>query len=230
MPPTTKVKLPYKPWVITLGNLKGGAGKSTSAFFLAVYLAEICGLRVLLIDADPLSQTAYSWHRVLRKDLGVPVPFKLAAFASPRISDYITDQSETGEFDVIIVDTGGENESILKAALSRSHELIIITSPNDAETERVPGTFEAAQDAAATVEHEIRVRVLLVKVPPIPSLEGKDARDDLADGGYDVFTAQATNWKWYRKAARTTNPLDDLAEFEDIGAELVADYTVKEAA
>lgn len=221
-----KLDLP-KPLIITIGCLKGGVGKSTSAFFLAAYFAVFHGLRVLVIDADPLSQTGYSWYRALKK-AGLAWPFDLISFPSKHVGDCIED-NQAG-YDVIIVDTGGENEEIFKSSVRKSQELIIAAAPTDADLERVPPTFTAATQAAAGLDHEIRVRVLLTKVPPPPSNEGKDGRDKLAKGEYDVFEHQATNWKWYRTAVRSTNPLDNLAEYQDIGDELVADYVVEDAA
>lgn len=226
MPQRPQLDLP-KPLIVVIGCLKGGVGKSTSAFFLAAYFAHVHGLRVLIIDADPLSQTSYSWYRALKK-AGVNWPFDLISFPSKHVGDCIEDNQ--ANYDVVIVDTGGENEDIFKAAVRKCHELIIAAAPTDADLERVPPTFTAATEAAAGVTHQIRVRVLLTKVPPLPSLEGKEARTNLAKGEYDVFTNQATNWKWYRQAVRSTNPLDDLAEYQDIGDELIADYIVEEAA
>ncbi|MGY2063530.1 ParA family protein, partial [Nocardia gipuzkoensis] len=75
-----------KPLVVTLGNLKGGVGKTTSAFFLAGYFAQVHQLRVLVIDADPLSQTGYSWYRRLLKG-EIDVPFTLIAFPSRHVDD-----------------------------------------------------------------------------------------------------------------------------------------------
>jgi cellulose biosynthesis protein BcsQ len=41
--------------------LKGGTGKTTSAWFIALYYAVVLGLPTLLLDADPTSQSAYDW-------------------------------------------------------------------------------------------------------------------------------------------------------------------------
>jgi chromosome partitioning protein len=211
-----------KPLIITVGNLKGGVGKSTSAFFLACYFALTHGLRVLVIDADPLSQTGYSWYRKLKK-AGLKVPFTLISFPSQHVDDCIEDNAESDEFDVIIVDTGGENDKIFKAAVRKSHELVLIAAPNEGETERLPASYEAAEQAAQGAPQEIRVRVLLTKVPS-SSNEGTTARKDLDEAGYEVFAAHATSWKWYRTAVGSSNPLDDLAEYKDIGDELVTEY------
>ncbi|MDP9850240.1 ParA family protein [Streptosporangium lutulentum] len=216
------LRLPM-PLIITIGNLKGGVGKTTSAFFIACYFALVYGLRVLVIDSDPLSQTGYSWYRAIVK-AGMSWPFKLIPFPSKHVGDCIDDNSASGDYDVIIVDTGGESDEIFKAAVRKSHELIIAAAPTEGELERIPSSFVAAAEAAQGVPQEIRVRVLLTKVPPPQSKEGPDARVQLDEAGYDVFEAQATNWKWYRQAVKTTNPMDDLSEYEDIGDELVIEY------
>ncbi|RJL21054.1 ParA family protein [Bailinhaonella thermotolerans] len=217
-----RLRLP-RPLVITVGILKGGAGKSTSTFFLAVFFAKVYGLRVLVVDADPLSQTCYSWYRNLKRR-GVELPFTLVTFPSPHVDDCIDDHVEQGAYDVIIVDTGGESPDIFKAALRKSHELVIAVAPTPGELERVPPTFKAAEEAAQDVAHEIGVRVLLTKVPSPPSNEGRDARAWLGRHDFEAFQAQATNWKWYRQAIHSENPLHDLAEYEDVGDELVAPY------
>lgn len=219
----TALNLP-QPLVITIGNLKGGVGKTTTTWFLACYFARR-GLRVLMIDADPLSQTGYKWHRKLRR-LDVPVPFKLIPFPSSHVDDCIQDNADSGEVDVILVDTGGENDKIFAASVRRSHELLIVAAPNEGETERIPSSYAAAAATAADSPQEIHVRVLLTKVPPPRSKEGHQYRGELAEAGYEVMDSQATNWKWYRQAIGSTKPLDDLAEYEDVGAELVADYEV----
>ncbi|MEV6427987.1 AAA family ATPase [Nocardia sp. NPDC051463] len=224
-----------EPLVITLGNLKGGVGKTTSAFFLASYFASIHRLRVLVIDADPLSQTGYSWHRRLIKG-EIEVPFELIAFPSRHVNDCIADNAT--EFDVIIVDAGGESAEIFKAAIPVSDELVLLTSVSPSEVKRVPSTYRAAEEAAAEGNREIRVRVLMTKVPVTMknginvSTEYRTQRGNLENAGYDVFQSYLSSWKWYREAADgevgdgAENPIEDLAEYRQVGDELVSAYRV----
>ncbi|WP_194829197.1 ParA family protein [Nocardia sp. XZ_19_231] len=232
-----------KPLVITLGNLKGGATKTTSSFFLACYFAIVHGRRVLVIDADPLSQTGYSWYRRLR-DADVEPPFSLVAFPSKQIHQCIDDNSAL--YDVIIVDAGGESDEIFKAAVRRTQELILMTGTNPSEYNRVPSTFLAASEAAAQVSHEINVRVLLAKVPTQwrtidgkkvnVSTEHRMARQDLVDAGYELFETFLSDWRWYREAADgkvgkgAENPITDLGEYQAVGDELVARYLTAKVA
>jgi chromosome partitioning protein len=223
------------PLVITLGNLKGGVGKTTSAFFLASYFALVHELRVLVIDADPLSQTGYSWYRRLTKG-EINVPFELIAFPSRHVDDCITDNAAA--FDVIIVDAGGESAEIFKAAVPESHELILLTSVSPSEVKRVPSTYRAAEEAVAERNRQIRVRVLMTKVPVTMkngvnmSTEYRSQRGNLEDAGYDVFESYLSAWKWYREAADgevgdgAENPIEDLGEYRRVGDELVSPYRV----
>lgn len=226
--PQPQLDLP-QPFIITIGHLKGGVGKTTSVFFLAAYFALKRKLRVLVIDSDPLSQTGYSWYRHVAKQ-DVTWPFDLISFPSRHVGDCIDDQAASGQYDVILIDTGGESDHIFKAAVAKSHELVIACAPTEAEIERVPGTYESAETALKGSTREVRVRVLLTKVPPSPSKEGAEARAKFDKAEYDVFDAQATNWKWYRQAAKSANPIEDLAEYEDIGDELVSEYAAQDAA
>ncbi|MGV9666155.1 ParA family protein [Nocardia niigatensis] len=222
-----------RPLVVTLGNLKGGVGKTTSAFFLASYFATVHELRVLVIDADPLSQTGYSWYRRLQK-AEVAIPYELLAFPSRHVNDCITDNS--ANYDVIIVDAGGESADIFKAAVPVSDELILVTSVSPSEVKRVPSTYRAAEEAAAEHEKAIRVRVLMTKVPVTMkngvnvSTEYRTQRGNLEDAGYDVFESYVSAWKWYREAADgevgdgAENPIEDLGEYRAVGDELVLPY------
>lgn len=224
-----------KPLVVTLGNLKGGVGKTTSAFFLASYFSSVHDLRVLVIDADPLSQTGYSWYRRLTQ-AEVRVPFELIAFPSRHVDDCIKDNAAS--FDVIIVDAGGESADIFKAAIPESDELILLTSVSPSEVKRVPSTYQAAEEAASHSSKAIRVRVLMTKVPVTMkkgvniSTEYRTQRGNLEDAGYEVFETYSSAWKWYREAADgevgdgAENPIEDLGEYRQIGDELVAPYRV----
>ncbi|MGV9638080.1 ParA family protein [Nocardia rhamnosiphila] len=224
--------------MITLGNLKGGASKTTSSFFLAVFFAKVLGLRVLVLDADPLSQTGYSWYRRLKR-ADVDVPFDLEAFPSKHIGDKIEDVSD--QYDVIIVDAGGESDEIFKAAVRCTNELLLVAAPSYSEMNRLPSTYKAAVEAAQDVEHDINVRVLLTRVPVTMratkdgakeniSVEYRRARKNLAEAGYIVFESYVSVGRWYRDSADAPvggggeNPIIDLGEYHDVGIELVQDY------
>lgn len=216
--------------VITLANLKGGVGKTTSTFFLACYFAQVHGLRVLVIDADPLSQTGYSWHRKTTRR-GITWPFTFKYCHSTVVGDLLDDEIETRAYDVILVDSGGESDAIVKAAVSRSHELIIVASTSESEQERIPGTYDAAQEAAARLDWDIEVRVLITKVPTNDRDKAEtETRRKLAEAGYPAFVACAHVWKHYYESYDTTNPMADLAEYYDVGEEIADAYYTEDAA
>lgn len=238
-----RLRMP-KPLVITIGNLKGGASKTTSAFFLACYFALVHGLNVLVLDADPLSQTGYSWYDTLKQG-GIEVPFTLVPFPSKMIDVQIDRYSK--DFDVIIVDAGGESDEIFRAAMLKTHELIIATSTSKAELKRIPATYAAAEISAAKVEHEINVRVLITRVPNNmrrndqgekvnSSVEYREAIEMLDDADYEVFKTYITAGKWYRAATDglvgkgAENPILDVGEYRGVGDEIISNYMEEEAA
>ncbi|MGC0405241.1 hypothetical protein RKD27_007885 [Streptomyces sp. SAI-126] len=51
-------------FVLVVGILKDGTGKTTSAWFTALYHAVALNLPTLLLDADVTSQSAYDWFKV----------------------------------------------------------------------------------------------------------------------------------------------------------------------
>lgn len=55
-------------FVIVVGMLKGGTGKTTSAWFIALYYAVVLGIPTLLLDADATSQSAHDWFKVAQAE------------------------------------------------------------------------------------------------------------------------------------------------------------------
>ncbi|WP_306358742.1 MULTISPECIES: ParA family protein [unclassified Nocardia] len=230
---TTTLELP-KPYVITLGNLKGGVGKTTTAFFLACYFAQKHDKKVLVVCADPLSQTGYSWYTLLT-EAGVAVPFDLIHFPSRFMASCIKDNAAKG-YEVIIVDAGGESAEILKGAIPESDDVILIAGATGADMKRIPPTFVAAEEATRNVTRDIGVYVLMTKCPVTMkggrnvSSEYLKYRRRAEETGYDVFDTYISNWKWYREAADgdigdgAENPIEDLGEYEKVGEELVARF------
>lgn len=199
---------------LTVAGLKGGPGKTTLAVFLALGLAEHRAQggrrragRVLLVDADPLSQSAMDW-RQLAGDTW-PDAVKVAAWDDPGLVDLIA------EAEHVVFDTGGESDELLRAALERSDEMICPVGPTPAELRRIPATFAAA--AAVDEHHPITARVLLTKVRAGTRAAG-DARALLEDQGVPVMAAQVSLWQHYVDAYGTAPA--DLAEYVAVLDEL----------
>ncbi|MFP1624076.1 hypothetical protein ACLB9X_02395 [Streptomyces sp. 5K101] len=70
-------------FVIVVGMLKGGTGKTTSAWFIALYYAVVLNLPTLLLDADATSQSAYDWFKVAQAGRGLRNPGQPGGRAVP---------------------------------------------------------------------------------------------------------------------------------------------------
>jgi chromosome partitioning protein len=163
--------------IITVGNYKGGSGKTTSAVFLVHAFREL-GLRPLLVDADPQG-SATRWHQ----QGGLDIP--LEAMASRSVGRGLAGMNKK-RFDVVVVDTPPVEEEggIVEAALGSSDLAVLTLAPTVLEFERVRD-FRASVLAAGRPQ----LRVLLNRVVHRASSTSM-VRADLEGDGVSVLRAE----------------------------------------
>lgn len=98
--------------VITVGNEKGGVGKSTIACNLAVMAARD-GKSVLLVDAD--SQESAMNFRTLRK--AEQKLDDIQAISMAKSEAIFEDVKKFANFDLVIIDTGGRDTVTFRSAI-----------------------------------------------------------------------------------------------------------------
>ncbi|MCZ4605882.1 ParA family protein [Streptomyces sp. Lzd4kr] len=161
-------------FVIVVGMLKGGTGKTTSAWFIALYYAVVLELPTLLLDADATSQSAYDWFKVAQA-AGFDIPANLVVERYPfdDIAEYIR-----AEFGAIVVDAGGGSARIFHEAVTAANLLLVPVAPTKIERRKLVATFDEAERAAARNDHGVTAHVVMVKADDRTSLPGR-AKDQL---------------------------------------------------
>lgn len=144
---------------ITVGNLKGGVGKTTTAVYLATALAADSA-RVLIVDADPQSQSAYDWAQ-LAISRGYDLPWTVYPWATDDLATRV--RGILDQYDHVLIDTGGETPRLFRAACMVTDDLLIPVAPNEIEMRRLPASFAAAAEVDA-MGHPVYPRILLTRV------------------------------------------------------------------
>lgn len=193
---------------LTVAGLKGGPGKTTTAIFTAAGLAAD-GTPVLLIDADPLSQSATDWYMLT----GEAWPDHVHVI--PWGQRDLQRRVDSGDYPHVVFDTGGESDAILAAALMMSEQMIAPSGTSPAELRRIPATFTTA--ARVDQVRPITARVLLTKVRA-GTRAATDARQLLETEGVPVMAAQVSLWQHYADAYGTWP--GDVAEYGPVLDEL----------
>jgi cellulose biosynthesis protein BcsQ len=209
--------------LLTIGGLKGGIGKTTSAGFLAAALSRTG--RTLAIDADPQSQSLFDWAQVAA-ERGISLPWDCQPWATPDVARKV--RMVRDQYDHIVIDTGGETSRLFREAVSVAPELVIPVRPNLIELRRIPATFEAAAEVESVTGTAVYPRVLLVGVDTRAG-DAPAARDFLTTGatGPDgqpapipTMQAQVRQSVLYPRSFGTE--VDDLGDYADVLAELLA--------
>lgn len=111
--------------IVTVGNTKGGVGKTTLAVGIAITLARR-GFDVWLVDADRqgTAQTAIS----IRAESGQEPGIACSSYPDgPALRAQVQQQAK--KFDHVIIDAGGRDSTALRAALVLSDTLLVPFQP-----------------------------------------------------------------------------------------------------
>lgn len=142
--------------ILTVGNTKGGVGKTTLAVNIAIARA-LAGRDVWLIDGDRqgTAQTAIS----IRADAGHQPGIACATYPDgPALRSQI--QQQAGKFDDIIIDAGGRDSTALRAALVLTDVLLVPFQPRSYDVWAL-GDIAELIDEARSVRDGLRAFAVL---------------------------------------------------------------------
>ncbi len=184
--------------ILTVGNTKGGVGKTTLAVNLAIARA-LSGREVWLIDGDRqgTAQTAIS----IRAETG-HVP-GIACASYPDGSTLRAQvQQQAGKFDDIIIDAGGRDSTALRAALVLSDVLLVPFQPRSYDVWAL-NDMAALVDDARSVRDGLRVfAVLNCADPGEHSTDNTEAAAAVADvPQFEYLTTSLRRRKAFANAA-----------------------------
>lgn len=137
---------------LLVGNLKGGAAKTTTAVHLALGLAQR-GAPTVLVDADPDQESASWWA-------------KLAADTWPDTVTVVpwhhTAGRVLGEYQHAVIDSGPKRPELLRSALRLVDTVVVPLSPRPADLAELRPTLELVREVDQ--RHPLALGVLLVQV------------------------------------------------------------------
>lgn len=111
--------------IFTIGNTKGGVGKSTMALNLAIALAAR-GRRVWIVDGDRQGTTSTAMG--IRAAAG-KLPFIHCSHLPDGDQLHAALVAEAAQFDCVVVDAGGRDSTALRAALVLSAVVVVPFAP-----------------------------------------------------------------------------------------------------
>lgn len=185
---------------VSVGNIKGGVAKTTTAVHLALGLAH--SGRTLLVDADPEQTSALAWSEAAGSDWPASctvIPWATRDLAR-RVNDVATD------YDHIVIDTSPKNPLLLRQALLATTQLVIPVAPRPMDLRELRATIDIAAEIDA--QHPVNLAVLLVQVRS-GTRSGIEARTLLQDLDVPVMDAQTRLRESLALAFGTVPPLGD---------------------
>ena len=163
--------------IVTIGNTKGGVGKTTLAVNIAIARA-LSGRDVWLIagDRQGTAHTAIS----IRSETGQRPGIACATYPDgPTLRAQV--QQQASKFDDIIIDAGGRDSTALRAALVLSDLLIVPFQPRSYDVWAL-NDIAALVDEARSVRDNLRaVAVLNCADPGEHSSDNAEAAAAVAD-------------------------------------------------
>jgi chromosome partitioning protein len=131
--------------ILTVGNIKGGVGKTTLAVNLAI-ARSLAGRDVLLIDADS-QRSALDFTNLRTSELGAPGYTAVALDGADMRAQV---RQLAPKYDDMIIDAGGRDSSSLRASLLVADVILIPIQPRSLDLWAIEQTAELVKDARIT--------------------------------------------------------------------------------
>ncbi|MBF0177986.1 MAG: AAA family ATPase [Magnetococcales bacterium] len=147
--------------ITVIGNLKGGCGKSTMAFNLAVWLASK-GRAVVAFDLDP--QATLSDVVEVRQDEGVKPDIRV--FRPESDPTKVFKQHGDGE---IIVDVGASNLWAMRQAIGLADRVVIPVPPSQADVWSTQRFLNIIQEVVQSRDARIQTKENKTKTKKKPA-------------------------------------------------------------
>lgn len=163
--------------IVTVGNTKGGVGKTTLAINIAIARA-LAGRRVWLVDGDRqgTAQTAIG----IRSDSSVQPAIACAKYDDGRILKAQV-QMQAENFDDIVIDAGGRDSSALRAALALSDLVIVPFLPRSFDVWAFADIDLLLEETAGFSGRPRRVVAVLNSADTGQGSDNRDAAEALED-------------------------------------------------
>lgn len=162
--------------IFTVGNIKGGIGKSTLACNLAVFLSKLEGeTSTCLIDADKQQSSAnFARMRNHQKSTGAVKDGCFDHINS--IGKDIVNQLDTAKkkYNNVVIDVGGQDNYALRAALLESDRLLVPVAPRSFDFWSMKLIADVVEEAK-TINPNLQIHSVLNMGYP----QGSDNRETL---------------------------------------------------
>ena len=163
--------------ILTVGNTKGGVGKTTLALLIAIERAR-SGRNVWLIDGDRqgTAQTAIS----IRAESGAEPGIACATYPDgPTLRAQVRQQADG--FDDVIIDAGGRDSTALRAALVLSDVLLVPFAPRSYDVWALDDIAGLVDEARSVRDGLRALAVMNLADPGNASSDNTDAAAAVAD-------------------------------------------------
>jgi chromosome partitioning protein len=167
--------------IVTVGNTKGGVGKTTLGFQLAL-ARRLAGHDVLLVDADRQGSAQIAVG--IRSEAGRSPALSCVQYADGRLLRAQV-APLAAKHDDTIIDAGGRDSEALRVALGRSDVLLVPVQPRAVDVWSLAGIADLVEQAQRVREDDgrpaLRALAVLNLADPGANPDNADALAALAE-------------------------------------------------
>ena len=158
--------------ICTIGNIKGGVGKTTIAINLSLSIAAQ-GHDVLFIDADRQGSGTDYFNK--RAEVREPDPLEITAITLEGREIFRQTPKLEKKFDHIVIDTAGSDTDSLRAGIIVSDLLVVPVIPQALDIWALEETNKVLEEGMIT-NPDLRVSIFINMVTPRGDIYDHEAR------------------------------------------------------